>query len=173
MVYKRPSGCCVNHGLQPAKLLMERVLISGNRFWSLLNWERTGKTLSTSPILNTSTLGFSHLTCCSVVMEIVIISDNRFWYLLNSERTGKTLSTSPMLNMSTLGFSQPTCRYVVMEIVIISGNRFWSLRIGNALVKRLRQAPCWTCLHSGLVTLLAVLQDVWHNSLVTLGANGG
>jgi hypothetical protein len=63
MVHKMPSGSCVNRGLQPAKLVVERVIISGNRFWSLLHWECTGKTLLTSPILNMFTLGFSHRTC--------------------------------------------------------------------------------------------------------------
>jgi len=64
MVHKTPSGSCVNHGLQPAKLL-ESFIISGNRFLSLLNWERSGKRLLTSPMLNMSTLEFSHPTCCS------------------------------------------------------------------------------------------------------------
>jgi hypothetical protein len=63
-VHKRPSGSCVNHGLQPAELVLGTVIISGKRFWSLLRWERTGKMLLTSPMLNMSTLGFSHPACC-------------------------------------------------------------------------------------------------------------
>jgi hypothetical protein len=64
MVHRRPSGSCVNHGLQPAKLVSESVIIYGNRFWTLLHWERTGKTLLTSPILNMSTPGFGYPACC-------------------------------------------------------------------------------------------------------------
>lgn len=52
MVHKRPSGSCVNHGLQPANLEMKRVIISG----LYCIWERTGKTLLTSAVLNMSTI---------------------------------------------------------------------------------------------------------------------